>query len=288
VARGAPPHEAGEDTMASRIRRTVAMASAVTAAAALAVGCGADGSGGGTPSRGAVAEEASAGEPTVVTAAGEIGDALEEFRALLGADNGGDPVAYDSGRREIDWDGVPDELAAPHALPGDFFNGDEAPRARGAVLETPGDHVAVSADADNPDRAAPRFGDLNPSYSDVFDTFSAERLFSPIGSNEVDLRFAVPGTDTPAAVRGFGAVYTDVDHADTAEFELFDRDDESLGRFAVPVADGGLSFLGIAFAEPVVARVHIVYGNTALGPDDGATDDVAVMDDFVYGEPQPR
>ena len=46
-----------------------------------------------------------------------------------------------------------------------------------------------------------------------------------------------------------------------------------------------LSFLGVVFDEPVVAPVRIVYGNRALGPDEGPGVDVAVMDDFIYGEP---
>jgi hypothetical protein len=36
----------------------------------------------------------------------------------------------------------------------------------------------------------------------------------------------------------------------------------------------------------VVARVEIAYGNGKLGPDESADYDVAVMDDFIYGEPQ--
>ena len=87
-------------------------------------------------------------------------------------------------------------------------------------------------------------------------------------------------------VRGFGAVYTDIDSAETAEFEFFDADDNSLGTFAVPVSEDGLSFLGVAFDEPIVARVRIVYGNSELGPDDDEQYDVAVMDDFIFGEPQ--
>jgi hypothetical protein len=111
-------------------------------------------------------------------------------------------------------------------------------------------------------------------------------LFSPIGSNVVDLTFMVPGSTTPAVVRGFGAVYTDVDQDHTA-FEYFDRGGNSLGKYKVPIADKGLSFLGVAFATPVVARVRIEYGTVALGQADSATTDAAVMDDFIYGEPVP-
>jgi hypothetical protein len=32
--------------------------------------------------------------------------------------------------------------------------------------------------------------------------------------------------------------------------------------------------------------VRIVYGTNKLGPDDSKKHDVAVMDDFIYGEPQ--
>jgi hypothetical protein len=270
-------------------RGWAALAGAALAATLVAAGCGDDdddGGGGEQAEVGTTAGGARA-EPTVIDGAGDIGPPLDEFRALLGPDNGGVPERRDTGRRELNWDAVPDELAEPNALPPDFFNAPDEPRARGALLETPGDRVAVSADGDNPAGAAVRFGDLNPTYADTFRAFSEERLFSPVGSNVVDLRFAVPGTDTPAAVRGFGAVYTDVDAEESASFEFFDAEDESLGTFSVPVSESGLSFLGIAFPDPDVARIRIVYGNSELGPDDGPEYDVAVMDDFIYGEPQP-
>src|SRR5690606_12424141 len=96
----------------------------------------------------------------------------------------------------------------------------------------------------------------------------------------------VPGTNTPATDRGFGAVYTDVDTHHTP-VEYLDKDGNSLGPFETPIADAGLSFLGVAFPDPVVFRVQIRYGTAALGPNDSADTDVAVMDNFIYGEPQP-
>ena len=229
----------------------------------------------------------SAAFPRVVKDAGNIGSAVRRFRRLLGPDNGGAPGEHRRGRRELSWDAVPDEFAAPHALPGDFFNSDTEPRARGVRLRTTGDHVAVSADADNPDGAPVRFGDINTQYVDQFRTYSPERLFSPVGSNVVNLTFYVPGTRRRAAVRGFGAVYTDVDRRESAAFTYFTARGKSLGTYAVPVSKDKLSFLGVVFRRAVVARVRIKYGNRALGPDDGGTNDVAVMDDFIYGEPRP-
>jgi hypothetical protein len=224
----------------------------------------------------------------VLRSAGKIRRTVDRFRRLLGPDNGGAPDGERRGRREIDWDAVPDEFAAPNALPSSFFNAREAPRARGALLRTPGDHVAVSADSDNPAGAAVRFGDVNRTYPEQFRTFSPERLFSPIGSNVVNLSFRVPGTRTPGVVRGFGAVYTDIDRRENTAFEYFDARGRSLGKFAAPVSRKGLSFLGVVFRRAVVARVRIEYGNGKLGPRDSRRYDVAVMDDFLYAEPRPR
>lgn len=223
--------------------------------------------------------------PVVVSGAGDITAAVERYRTLLGPDNGGEPGLKHTGRREINWDKVPDEFAAPNFLPHDFFNAPKAPRARGAHFSTPGRGVQVSARRGNPAKTAVRFGHINPTYPGIFKTFSEERLFSPIGSNVVEMTFYVPGTGTPGLTRGFGAVYTDVDQEHTA-FEYFDKAGKSLGRFAVPIANNGLSFLGVLFDKPVVARVRIEYGTVALGPDDSPKNDVSVMDDFIYGEPQ--
>jgi len=192
---------------------------------------------------------------------------VDQFRGDLGA------------RQEINWDGVPDNFAAPNFLPADFFN------SRGAFFATPGSGLQVSADSSNPTSTPVRFGQINATYPSIFQTFSAERLFSPIGSNLVDLTFVVPGTNNPALSNGFGAIYADSDIANATSFEYFDGAGASLGVFAVPVFDNGLSFLGVSFGSPVVNRVRIKYGSEALGPNDGNGIDVAVMDDFIFGTP---
>jgi hypothetical protein len=227
-------------------------------------------------------------KPQIVSGSGEIAARVEQYRQLLGGtNNGGDPgTKGPDGYRELNWDTVPDNLSAPNLFVSDFFNAAQAPLARGIVLKTPGTGLMVSAKADNPYHVRPRFGNINAQYPDIFKTFSEEKLFSPIGSNLVEITFFVPGTSTPATVRGFGAVYTDVDTDHTA-FEYFDLEGKSLGQFHTPIADQGLSFLGVAFKTPVVARVEVKYGTGALGPDDGAGGvDVAVMDNFIFGEPQ--
>ena len=233
---------------------------------------------------------AAAPTPVVLTAVGKTPDdvrtQVEAYKALLGGqDNGNLAGSQPNGFRAINWDKVPDELAAPNFLPADFFNDAKANRARGAILKTPGQGVMVSANAQNPSYTLPRFGNINRAYMDNFKTFSAERLFSPIGSEFVDLTFVVPGTNQPALSRGFGAIYTDVD-TDYVAFTYYDANGNVLGKFNTPISGEGLTWLGVAYPTPIVSRVRIQYGIVPLGPDDSTTNDVAVMDDFIYGEPQ--
>jgi hypothetical protein len=71
--------------------------------------------------------------------------------------------------------------------------------------------------------------------------------------------------------------------------EYFDADGDRLFVGSVPASpgDGGLSFFGIVFPDARIARVRITAGNVAPGPNDDRKHDVVMMDDFLYGEPQP-
>ena len=221
----------------------------------------------------------------IVSAAGNIQAAIDEYRNLLGPNNGGVAGSQGSGRREINWDGVPDEFSAPNDYPFTFFNTAEGTRARGAVFSSPGGKIQVSASKNNPTQTPLHFGHINPQYTGIFPPFSGDKLFSPVESNVVDLRFYIPGTDQPAVVQGFGAVYVDVDEVENTAFEYYDINDKLLGTYKTETQNEGHVFLGVLFKEAIVHHVRITYGNTALGPDDGGNVDVAVMDDFVYGEP---
>jgi len=131
----------------------------------------------------------------------------------------------------------------------------------------------------------------NPTYGTIFRTFSPSRLSTPVGSNITEALFFIPGTNgtVPATVRGFGAVFTDVDRAASTLIQYFGADGDLLfSRHVVPSpGDGHLSFLGIMFDDARIARIRIMAGDVAPGPDDGKQHDIVVMDDFIYGEPQP-
>ena len=207
---------------------------------------------------------------------------VDAFRSGLGTLNPNVSGSFGTGRREINWDGVPNGSAAPNPFPADFFNVNSP---RGVVFSTPGTGFQVSA---APGVAPVEFDNINATYSSTFGVFSAPRLFTALGSNIVDVNFFVPGSTTSALSRGFGAVFTDVDLANATSISLFDATNTSLGTFAVPPLPGSetLSFLGVLFATPVVSRVRIVSGTAALGAGvvDGAVD-LVVLDDLVFGEP---
>ncbi|WP_354698183.1 hypothetical protein DSM112329_03848 [Paraconexibacter sp. AEG42_29] len=218
--------------------------------------------------------------------AAAIQSAVDGYRASLGgALNPNAGASFANGRREINWDGVPDGVASPNAFPAGFFS---VTSARGAQFSTPGAGFRVSSTEAS--GVPVRFGELNASYTAQFSTFSAQRLFAPVGSNITDVAFFVPGTQTPATTTGFGTVFTDVDTAGTSKIEAFDVDGQLIATVAAPPSpDHGLSFAGVTFNQgEKIQRVRITTGNKALGAPEAGTDDLVALDDFVYAEPQKQ
>jgi len=227
--------------------------------------------------------------PVVFSAAGPnpvaIQPTVDAFRSALGPQNPNTAGSKGTGRREINWDGVPEALSSPNSLPADFFN---ATSPRGVVFSTPGTGFRVSANSGGLPPA--EFGDIDPSYPGAFGVFSPQKLFSPSGATITDVKIFVPGSTTPAVTKAFGAVFTDVDTAGGAKLQFFDADGTSLysGNAPTSPGSGGLSFLGAYVADPPgIARVRITSGTAAIGPGitDGGPNDLVVLDDFIYGEP---
>jgi len=220
-------------------------------------------------------------QATVVTATGNIAAKVDEFRNALGPSNGGTAGEQATGRREIGWDGAgANPFNNKNDFPADFFNTNVK---SGAIFTTAGTGFRNDSTL---------FAEINPAYAAQFNFFSATKIFSPIGSNLLDQLFQVAGQPTPAVVRGFGIVFTDVDVADQTRIELFAVDGTSLGTYSSPVRSdaGGLTFLGVTFADPIIARVRIKLGTGALGAgvndiSAGGTLDLVVLDNLIYGEP---
>jgi hypothetical protein len=244
--------------------------------------------------------------PVVFQAAGPTADSIQStvdaFRDALGDPNGNNPPPLDrSGRREINWDGAnpPNVLdTTPPVTPFNTFL-----NTRGSQFTTPGIGLSQAPLSGGPQGGLAELFH-NPTYGTIFSTFSPSRLFTPVGSNITEALFFLPGTNgaAPAVVRGFGAVFTGVDQPDgsgpgkkkgnrgaSTLMEYFDADGKLLFSSFVPASpgDGTLSFFGIVFDDALIARVRITSGNVAPGPDDDKKRDIVMMDDFIYGEPQP-
>ena len=237
--------------------------------------------------------------PTVFQAAGpdlaSIQNTIDQYRTALGAtNNGNNPGPLPDGRREINWDGGGSTATAIAGTP---FNGFQV--TRGALFATTGTGFVQAPLAG----LATTFN--NPTYETIFQAFSPQRLFSPIDSNITETLFFVPGPGAdikPATTRGFGAVFTDIDQPNgsssdhingnrpaSTRIEYLDATGLPIYTSSVPASPGdkSLSFLGIVFTDARIAKVRITSGDAIPGPNDDGTHDIVMMDDFLYGEPQP-
>lgn len=240
------------------------------------------------------------GAPVVRQGAGANAAGLQATVDLFRADLGGslnpnNGQSFTTGRREVNWDGVPDNFSEPNNFPPNFFNAN-SPRgimfnsiedATGAALN----QFAVSSTTAS--GVPVRFGNLNASYGNTFQTFSPQRLFIARNTHMIEVTFFIPGTKIPATVSGFGVVFADVDSAtggNRSLIRVYGADGTQLSAASAPVHDGGLSFVGISFnAGERIARVVIESGNAALSAtnnDEVDGVDVVAMDDFIYGEPR--
>jgi len=220
---------------------------------------------------------------------------VDQFRTDLGGANNGVGGSFVSGRREINWDGVPDAFSEPNNFPVDFFNVN-SPRGVifNAVEDATGAALNQFAVSSNTASGVPvRFSNINANYSAIFTTFSAQRLFTVRNTHLLEVNFVIPGTNVPATVNGFGVVFTDVDSAtggNRSLIRVYGADGRQLSAASAGVLDNGLSFVGISFnAGERIARVVIESGNAALSAtnNDGVNGvDVVAMDDFIYGEPR--
>jgi len=208
---------------------------------------------------------------------------LDAFRAALGGVlNAPNTPPAASGRREINWDGVPAAVTNVDNFPATFFNVNSK---RGALLSTPGTGLRVDSTA---------FASVTAGLADQFKAFSPQKLFMAVGSNQVEVDFKLAGETTNGLTKGFGVVFSDVDRAGSTRIEYFDANGVRIASIEATAQSGaqGFSFLGAVFDSPIVARVLITSGDAALsatGTDlsAGGSNDLVVMDDFVYGEPQP-
>lgn len=222
------------------------------------------------------------------TAAGnlpsDIQPTVANFRVALGGGlNPNTAAPFADGRREINWDGVPDGFSDPNPFPGNFFNGSTPGRARGVVFNPVGPTTGFEVSSNAASGESVAYG-----FPNEFQVFSPERLFRTVNGNQFDLLFFSPADQiTGALTDGFGMVYTDADFGGLPVLDFFNAQGGLLHSITGLATDNfGLGFVGSVFDRAEVARVRVTIGGSGDPLDPNASDAV-VMDDFIYGEPQP-
>jgi len=219
--------------------------------------------------------------PTIIAVTGDINASLDQFRHLLGDQLNTTP-GHVAGRREANWDGVPEQLLSKK-LPVDFLNpvGAQAVVAnqRGLVYSA-GGNFQVSKN---------NFAEINPTATNQFSSFSGDKSFANTSSSLWDVEFQVAGKTEAAFVRGFGIVFSDVDLPHSTSMEFF-SDQRSLGKFFVPEKNGSnFSFLGVYFKNEKVTRIVVTHdGHLDQGQkdiSDNGPADLVTMDNFLWNEP---
>ncbi len=224
---------------------------------------------------------------TVITATGDITTEMNRFRTVAGEQLNTTP-GHSSGRREINWDAVPDNLLDQPLAP-DFFNptGESAPvaRQRGLAYASASGEFRVSNNG---------FAVINPGSAGQFNAFSGNKTFASVSSNLWEVEFQVPGQITPATVKGFGVVFSDVDTDSSTSLEFFDGP-ISLGKYYILAHDAtsSFSFLGVYFNNKErISRISVSHQGNISGTEkditNGGKADLVVMDDFIYSEPLQR
>lgn len=204
--------------------------------------------------------------------ADELRPTVDEFRDILGPLNANVPSNENpNGRRQINWDAAPDRISDPNPFPGDFFNGDSAPRARGIEFRETGSTTGFELSATEASGVDPLFG-----LPTDFQAFSQERIFRQVGGDTFDVLFFDPfDQTTPALSRGLGVVFLDVEPLDFAFLTFYDQFNNILAEREVAAGnDIGFSFTGLIFDVPSIAKVSFELGGGNVA-----------MDDFIFGEP---
>ena len=185
--------------------------------------------------------------------------ALNSMRADIGgADNSLTPSAQASGRREINWDAV--------RLDGTDFNSTTTTMVAGKITGIPANRFqarGVLFDGVNA-VANDGFVSANAGVAGQFPAFSPANTFMAVNDNTIDVNMVLASapatTPVPAVTRSFGAIFLDVETANSSSIEYFNGN-VSLGKYLVtPGPSGEAEFLGVRFNAPIITRVIITVG----------------------------
>ncbi|MDP0490346.1 MAG: PEP-CTERM sorting domain-containing protein [Verrucomicrobiota bacterium JB023] len=117
-----------------------------------------------------------------------------------------------------------------------------------------------------------------------FVPYSGDSLLAPAGSVSFSIDFVETMTGAQGVTNGFGLIFTGVEAAGATYLQFFDAADNLLLTHEVAAGGlGSLSFVGVLFDEPELARVDITAGEEAIDSLSSGGDRVA-MDDLFVGQ----
>ncbi|NOT83761.1 MAG: PEP-CTERM sorting domain-containing protein [Methylococcaceae bacterium] len=154
------------------------------------------------------------------------------------------------------------------------------------------------------------FASVNPATAGQFPAFSPNNTFAMFDAidgqfedRKIQQSFVLPNTVTTAGTRGFGAIFVDVEQANSSSIEYFGKDASnnkiSIGKYYVkPSANGEPQFLGVLYDAAVVSEIEVTVGSKALFSFDGKvvkpfgaenlaqSIDLVMTDDFFFAVPE--
>ena len=212
------------------------------------------------------------------TTPGALNFGILLFRQDLGGSYNGVGGSYASGYREITWEDAPGSVGS---FPEQFYN---KTSPRGAVISPSGWDSQAIIVSSTPGSAYYLF----ENFHNGFMAYSGDRIAGTVYLPHMEITFRIPGTDTPASVAGFGAVFSDVDITGSAWISMYDEEGGLITRMAPESQNNGLSFVGKTFTDGTrISRVHISLGNWGLYFNgDGTTQDKVAIDNVIYSEPR--
>jgi hypothetical protein len=237
-----------------------------------------------------------AGQPTAAAA-------LASFQAAIGgSNNGATTQPINGGFRQITWDGV--------KLDGTDSGGgaNTTVISKGNVVgiplnrfQTNGVYFGAVYAVSGSDASGNTFTSVNPSVAGLFPPLSPKNTFAMFNDNGIDFKFVLPSTTNSTIVsassRGFGAVFENVEIANTTSIQYFNGNTLLDTEFAPVSGKGQQSFVGALFSSPVVTRVVLTLGTDVIfsfdgtnfkpGPaaDDGVTHNLVTTDNWLFPEP---
>ena len=172
--------------------------------------------------------------------------------------------SFGSGRREINWDGVPDAFSAPNNLPGQLLQRQLAARRRLHARRAP---AFRSAPTPAPRRPI-EFGDIDPTYPTQFDAFSAAAAVHGRRQQRHRRQLLRARLDHAGARRAASAWSSPTSTSQQTSLEFFDASNKSLGTFFAPAPAGNETLLvpRRRFNAASVARVRITSGQQRARP----------------------